>query len=146
MAQAARMTDVLDTKIAAGHSRSLLRTALQLDALVTGANGAAYLAAAGPLGDLLGLSPSLLRATGAFLLVFAALVWLVASRATISRPAVVAVVVANLLWAIESLVVAIAGWGSPTTGGTVWIVLQALVVAAFAGLQVTGLRRARARG
>ena len=38
-----------------------LRTALKLDAVVTGANGAAYLVAAGPLEDLLGLSPALLR-------------------------------------------------------------------------------------
>ena len=34
-----------------------LRTALKLDAIVTGANGAAYLVAAGRLEDLLGLSP-----------------------------------------------------------------------------------------
>jgi hypothetical protein len=33
-------------------------------------------------------------------------------------------------------VFAIAGWGSPETAGTVWIVLQALVVAGFAELQV----------
>ena len=38
-----------------------LRTVLKLDALVTGANGAAYLVGAGPLADLLGLSPALLQ-------------------------------------------------------------------------------------
>ena len=37
---------------------------------------------------------------------------------------------------LGSLVFAIAGWGSPETAGTVWIVLQALVVAGFAELQV----------
>jgi hypothetical protein len=36
---------------------------------------------------------------------------------------------------------AIAGWGDPTTAGTVWILMQAVVVAAFAELQLTGLRR-----
>ncbi|MET0161737.1 MAG: hypothetical protein ABW204_03705, partial [Microbacteriaceae bacterium] len=51
--------------------RSLLRTALTLDAGVTAANGAAYLALAGPLGDLLGLSETVLRGAGAFLLVYA---------------------------------------------------------------------------
>lgn len=124
-------------------SRSLLRTALRLDAVVTGANGAAYLVAAGPLGDLLGLSPALLRGLGAFLVVFAALVWLTSSRSEIPRKAVVAIVVANLVWAVDSVVAAAAGWGSPSTEGTVWIVLQAVTVAAFADLQILGLRRAR---
>ena len=41
--------------------RSLLRTALTLDAVVTAANGAAYLALAGPLDELLGLSQTVLR-------------------------------------------------------------------------------------
>lgn len=123
--------------------RSLLRTALRLDALVTGANGAAYLVAAGPVGDLLGLSPALLRGLGASLLVLAALVWLTSSRPEIPRGAVVAIVVANLVWALDSAVAAAAGWGSPTTEGTVWIVLQAVTVAAFADLQILGLRRAR---
>jgi hypothetical protein len=36
-----------------------------------------------------------------------------------------------------------AGWGDPETLGGVWIALQALVVAGFAGLQAQALRRAR---
>ena len=55
-----------------------LPTALRLDAVVTAANGAAYLLAAGPLADLLGLDATLLRVVGAGLLAFAAVVWLVA--------------------------------------------------------------------
>jgi hypothetical protein len=119
----------------------LLRLALKIDAIVTGANGAAYLVAAGPLGDLLGLSPALLRGTGAFLVAFAAAVWLTATRRSISRPAVYAIVAANAIWAVDSIVAAIAGWGTPDTAGTVWIVLQAIVVAFFAELQLAGLRR-----
>jgi hypothetical protein len=119
----------------------LLRLALKLDAIVTGANGTAYLIAAGPLGDLLGLSPALLRGTGAFLVAFAAAVWLTATRRSISRPAVYAIVAANAIWAVDSIVAAIAGWGTPDTAGTVWIVLQAIVVAFFAELQLAGLRR-----
>ena len=119
----------------------LLRLALKLDAIVTGANGAAYLIAAGPLGDLLGLSPALLRGTGAFLLAFAAAVYATARRTNIPRPAVYAIVAANAIWAVDSIVAAIAGWGTPATAGTVWIVLQAVVVAAFAELQLAGLKR-----
>ena len=137
------MSAYAETGAAATAPRSLLRVALKLDAVVTAVNGAAYLVAAGPLGDLLGLSPALLRGAGAFLLAFAALVWLVATRDAIPRGAVVAIVVANLVWALDSVVAAAAGWGSPSTEGTVWIVLQAITVAAFADLQILGLRRAR---
>ena len=119
----------------------LLRTALRLDAAVTGLNGLAYLVAAGPLGDLLGLSPALLRAVGAFLLAFAVLVAWTAARPEARRRTVLAVVGANLAWAAGSVAAAVAGWGSPDTAGTVWIVLQALTVAGFAELQLIGLRR-----
>lgn len=140
-------TDTLTTAASpAARDRSLLRVALQLDAAVTGANGAAYLVLAGPVGDLLGLSPSLLRGVGAFLLVFAAAVAATASRTVIPRAAVKAIVVANLGWAAGSAIAAVAGWGDPSTAGTVWIALQALVVAGFAELQVAGLKRAVASG
>jgi hypothetical protein len=129
------------TITSATRRRPFLRLALKLDAIVTGANGAAYLIAAGPLGDLFGLSPTLLRGTGAFLVAFAAAVWLTATRPAIPRTAVYAIVAANAIWAIDSVVAAVAGWGTPGTAGTVWIVLQAIVVAGFAALQLTGLRR-----
>jgi hypothetical protein len=123
----------------------LLRVALTLDAVVTGTNGAAYLLLAGPLGDLLGLEAGLLRGAGAVLLVFAAFVWAVSRRSSPARGAVLAVVVVNAVWALDSLVVAVAvaGWGTPSTAGTVWIVAQAVVVAAFAGLQLAGRQALR---
>ena len=99
------------TITSATRRRPFLRLALKLDALVTGANGAAYLVAAGPLGELLGLSPALLRGTGAFLVAFAAAVWLTATRPSIPRGAVHAIVAANAIWAIDSIVAAIAELG-----------------------------------
>jgi hypothetical protein len=122
--------------------RTLLRTALQLDAGVTAANGAAYLALAAPLHDLLGFSQGLLRGAGLFLLVYAAAVALLAAAPRPARGAVLAVVVGNTIWALDSMAAAGAGWGDPTTAGTVWLVLQALVVAGFAALQLAGLKRA----
>ncbi|SDL78463.1 hypothetical protein SAMN05660642_00801 [Geodermatophilus siccatus] len=118
---------------------SLLRLALRLDAAVTAANGAAYLLAAPLLGDLLGLPAGWLRGVGVFLLLIGAVVCAVAARPT--PPAVGTVVAANVLWAVGSLVVAGTGVGGPTAVGAAWTVLQAVVVAAFAGLQVAGLRR-----
>ncbi len=127
--------------------RSLLRTALALDAVVTGANGAAYLVAAEPIGDLLGLAPALLRGAGAFLVAFAAVVAVTARRPAIRRGPVLGVVAVNAVWAAGSVVAAAAGWGTPESAGTVWIVLQAVTVGAFAELQVAGLRRqGRTRG
>jgi hypothetical protein len=119
----------------------LLPWALKLDAVVTGANGVAYLALAGPLGDLLGMPTSGLRAIGAFLAVFALAVWLVAARP--APPAVAAVVAANAAWAVGSLAFFAADAWTPSTAGAVWTVLQAAVVGLFAALQVKGLRRAR---
>ena len=47
----------------------------------------------------------------------------------------------NLGWAAASIAIAVAGWHDPTTTGTVWIVLQALLVAGFADAQLLGARR-----
>jgi hypothetical protein len=121
--------------------RPLLRTALALDAGVTALNGAAYLALAGPLHDVLGLSEALLRGAGGFLLVYALAVGLLATRPRPPRAGVLAVVAANAIWAADSVVAALAGWGDPTAAGTVWMVLQAIVVAGFAALQLAGLAR-----
>ena len=119
----------------------LLRLALGLDAVVTGANGAAYLLGAPLLDGPLGLSPALLRGAGAFLLVYAVAVWFVATRRPIPGAAAEAVIGANLLWAAGSVAAAVVGIGSLTGLGAGWLVLQAAVVAGFAAAQIAGLRR-----
>ncbi|MGN9757479.1 hypothetical protein [Streptomyces sp. SD31] len=119
--------------------QTVLRRFLALDAVVTGANGLAYLAASGPLGRLLGVDSALLLALGAFLTVYATAVGLLASRARPGAFPVRAVIEANLAWAVLSLV-ALVVWLAPTTAGAVWTVLQALTVAGFAGLQYAALR------
>jgi hypothetical protein len=120
----------------------MLRIALRLDAAVTGANAVAYLALAGPLGDLFGVPASALRAIGAFLAVFAVAVWMTARPAVISRTAAGTIAVANLAWAVGSVVALVLDAWSPETVGAVWIALQAAVVALLADLQLLGLRRA----
>ena len=127
------MTDTTLTAPAAP-GRLTIRFALGLDAVVTGAHGIAYLALAGPIGDLLGLPADLLRGAGAFFLVYSAFLAVLIRRP--SPAGVAAVIGGNALWVIASLAVAIAGWQDPTTAGTVWIVLQAMIVAGFAELQV----------
>ncbi|NUW45667.1 hypothetical protein [Nonomuraea rhodomycinica] len=120
-----------------------LRLVLAADAAVTGVNGLAYLAAAGPLADLLGPGAGLLRGIGAFLLVYAVAVGVLATRRTVDAAATKAVIAMNLTWTLASLVAAVAESGEFTVLGLVWTVAQALVVAVFAELQIMGLRRAR---
>ena len=74
-----------------------LRLILKLDAAVTGVNGIAYLALAGPLEDRLGVAPELTRPIGAFLVLFAAAVWFVASRPSVPRLAAADIAAANAI-------------------------------------------------
>ncbi|WUI03452.1 hypothetical protein OHR68_17090 [Spirillospora sp. NBC_00431] len=124
-------------------ARRLLRLSLRLDAVVTGANGLAYLILAGPLDDLLGLDAGPGRAIGAFLVLYAAAVWAISTPARPRALAVNAVVEANLMWAVLSVVAVAAGWFSLTAVGGVWAVLQAIVVGGFAAVQYTAQRRSR---
>ena len=117
-----------------------LRAALRADAVVTGANGLAYLAAAPLLTGLLGVPSGALRGVGAFLLAFAAGVWLVAARPRVSGGATEIVVAANLLWAAGSVAAVVTDRFPLTTPGTVWVLLQAAVVAGFAAAQLAALR------
>jgi hypothetical protein len=118
-----------------------LGLALRLDTVVTGANGLAYLVAAGPLSDLFGLDATFLRGIGLFLLAFTVVVWRVSARTAPAPGAVRAVVAVNVAWVLGSLALAALGLGSPSTAGTVWTVLQAAVVGVFAELQILALRR-----
>jgi hypothetical protein len=120
-----------------------LRLVLALDAAVTGVNGLAYLAGAGLLTDLLGPDAGLLRGIGIFLLGYGAAVGLLAARGTVSRAATTAVIGVNLAWALGSVAAVLTGVLELTTIGAVWAIAQALVVAVFAELQITGLRRLR---
>jgi hypothetical protein len=121
----------------------LLKLALGADAVITGANGVAYLAGASLLDGPLGVEASTLRPIGAFLVVFAAIVGATAIAKRPAPVAVEAIILANVAWALGSVAVLVAGTLDPTTGGGVWIALQALVVGGFAGLQTAALRLTR---
>jgi hypothetical protein len=129
---------IASTRTATG---SLLRFALTADAAVTGANALAYLAGATLLDAWLGVSTGMLLGVGAFLAVYAALVLRLATRPAMPRAAVAAVIAANALWAVDSLIALGFDWFSPTTAGQIVIAVQAVGVAALAALQYEGLRR-----
>ncbi len=124
-------------------SSSFLRKVLALDAVASGATGLLLAAGAGPLEGLLGLSPALTRPAGLFLIPYALLVAWMASRPSLPRGAVWAVVVVNALWAVESVTLVGAGWVHPTLLGALFICAQAAVVALFGLLQFATLRQDR---
>lgn len=122
-------------------SDGFARLALKLDAVVTGLNGIAYLALATILDPFFGITSGVQYPVGAFLALYALGVLAVGTRREISRTGLATVIAANLLWLVLSLVVAFSDALTPTGVGTVWIVLQALTVGGFAGLQYLGLKR-----
>jgi hypothetical protein len=122
-------------------SEPMLRRVLWFDAATCALAGIALLLLAGPVESWLALPVGLSRAAGVVLLLFAAEVAWVAGRARLPRTAVWAVVAANVLWAIASIVALVAGWLTPNTLGTAFVVAQAVAVAVIAELEVLGLRR-----
>ena len=122
-------------------SDGFARLALKLDGVVTGLNGIGYLALATILDSFFGIDTSVQYPVGVFLLLYAAGVLVIGTRARISRSGLAAVIVANLLWAVLSVLIVISDALSPTGIGATWIVLQALVVGGFATLQYIGLKR-----
>ncbi|GAA1513414.1 hypothetical protein [Nocardioides humi] len=133
------MTTTLNRPAARPAALAARRLWFAADALVTGANAVVYLAAAGPLADLLGGDAGTWRVVGALLLAYAALVGLYA-RSPRSRRIGWALVAANLAWVVASLDVAVTGALDLDPLGRAWVVAQALVVAGFAGLQTRVLR------
>jgi hypothetical protein len=134
MTTTALTTPAPPAAVAAG-SETALRRVLLLDAVVTGANGVAYLAGATVLDDVLGVEASALRPIGAFLVAFAALVAVVGTRRPIPAGAVRELIAGNALWVLASVAVAATGVLDANGVGTAWIVAQAVVVAGFAAAQ-----------
>src|SRR5262249_30802273 len=125
-------------------SPNFLRRVLLLEAAVSGATGVLLAAGGGLLEPLTGVPAMLARGAGVSLLPFAAIVAYVATRPTLSRPAVWAVITYNALWTIDSFALLLSGWISPTPLGIAFVAAQAVAVGVLAELQYVGLRNVRA--
>ncbi|GIH98327.1 hypothetical protein [Planobispora takensis] len=135
------MTAIANTTATAARTAPLLRLALRLDAVASGANGLLYVAAAALYGEMFGLPAAFLYPAGAFLLAFAAALLVLSSRPVISKAAAGGVIAVNAAWVVASVETLVAGWFPLTGLGTAMVIAQAVAVAAFAGLQFAGLRR-----
>ena len=119
----------------------LLKFALVADAVATAATGLLMAAFSGSLGSLLGLPVPLLQYSGLVLLPYAAGVGYLGSRTRVPAGAIWAVIVLNVLWAVDSVALLFTAWIAPTGLGMAFVIFQALVVAALAELQYFGLRQ-----
>jgi hypothetical protein len=121
-----------------------LRAALLIDAVASGLTAALLVAGADALRDWLGLPVALMREAGVVLVLYAAFVVFVATRAQIAAGAVWTVIACNALWTLASFAILKAGLVAPTTLGTVFVIGQALAVLALGALQLFALRRPQA--
>lgn len=119
-----------------------LRRVLLADAIVSAATGIAMMLGAEMFSPLLGVPAALLRWAGVSLVPFAVFVGAVAVRDSISGAAVRVVIVANLLWAADSVLLLFTGWVDPTVLGYAFILGQAVIVLALAEAQHIGLKSA----
>lgn len=88
---------------------NFLRQVLLADAATSGAMGLLLWACAGLIERWMALPAPLLRGAGLILLPFAALVALLATRARMPVPAVWTVILINLAWAAESVMLTLSG-------------------------------------
>ncbi|MFF5114395.1 hypothetical protein [Streptosporangium sp. NPDC000509] len=121
---------------------SLLTRVLRTDAVLTGGFALLLAVAATPLAGLLALPEPLVRWAGIGLLPFTAFVAYLATRPVPPRAGVWTLIVVNVLWAVDSVLLLFTGWVDPNPLGVAFVVAQALLVGAFAELQYVGLRRA----
>jgi hypothetical protein len=96
---------------------------------------------AGDLAKWLNLPADLLAWAGLSLLPFGAVVAWVALRENLSRAGVWLVIVLNVLWVVDSVLLLASGWVAPAKLGYAFLLAQAAVVAVFAELEYAGLRR-----
>jgi len=137
------MSETLTSRpAAAAASQGLLRAALRANAGFSALSGLTMILAAGPLSDLLGITPAgSLRFLGANLLIFAAALVYVAAGRPISRRWAWIAIMLDDLWVVGSGILLLTDWVPLTSTGRWVIALLALIVAAFAGAQWYGLRR-----
>lgn len=120
---------------------SLLQRTLLLDGVLVAAFGLLLTVAAGPLADLFDLPTLLLRLVGVGLLPWAAFVFYIATRATISRSLALDVIVGNAVWVVASLLLLVNDQVDPSAIGIAFVLAQAALVAVIAAVQYVGLRR-----
>ena len=126
------------------HPSLLLCRALLADAIFSGTSAVVLTLGAGALAPLLSLPDALLRETGLFLILYAALVGWLGTRQMMPKALVGLVIVGNAVWTLASIALLLSGLVAPNLLGDAFVVAQAIATGVFAELQYVGLRRSGA--
>ena len=126
------------------HPSLLLRRALLADAIFSGTSAIVLTLGAGALASLLSLLDMLLRETGLFLILYAALVGWLGTRQTLPKALVWLVIAGNAVWTLASIALLFSGLVAPNLLGEIVVAAQAIATGVFAELQYMGLRRSGA--
>jgi hypothetical protein len=109
---------------------------LQLNAISTAGCAVGMLATRGILPALFGLdTPGLLDLVAVGLLAYAAMLGIAAHRRPVTRHALLAFTVADVVWVVASAIVLLLFWSQLTPVARVLVIAVALVVEVFATLQ-----------
>lgn len=122
----------------------LLRRAIQIDAVVSGAMALLLTCASGLVAGLTNLPDALLLQSGLFLIVYVAFIGWLGTRATMPKLLVLAVIIGNAGWTLGSIGLLFSGAVSPNLLGQLFVAAQAIAVGVFAELQFMGLRKSSA--
>lgn len=125
-------------------SPAFLRRVLALDSASCFMIGLLLCLGAAPLAGLFGLGERLVFGAGLLLLPLAAFIAWLASRPAPPSPLVWLVIVGNVAWTAESLLLISTESGRITALGTAFVAGQAVAVLGLALLEYAGLRRMRA--
>ncbi len=116
-----------------------VRILLAVDAAFCLVGAIALLGLAGLLAPAMNLPEALLRGAGIVLMPWAAFVGWCASRNPPARRTVLAVVVLNGVWVVDSLLLLASGWVMPNSLGTAFVLAQAAAGGGIAILQALAL-------
>jgi hypothetical protein len=119
---------------------SLLRFALRADATLCAGIGLFVAMAADPLSRISGLSPTAEWISGAALVAYGALLFVLAGLRDVRRVGI-GVLAGNIAFAVAVGVVLAAGWLPLTALGVVMTIAFTVVTLAFAYVQYLGVRR-----
>jgi hypothetical protein len=125
------------------HNSRFLRWVLIADAATCFATGLLLVFGFRYLAELLGLPGGLLLNAGISLFPFAVFVVYLASRTSLSKVAVWSVILLNALWTLDSFLLFVTGWVSPTQLGYAFVTAQAIVVALLTSLEYFGLKKSQ---
>lgn len=120
---------------------SFLRFALVLDATVSLISAFLLILGGNYLAKLLGLTTDFIFYAGLSLFPFIGLLIYTATRKSISKTFVWLIIALNLIWTIDSFLLLISGYVTPTTFGFIFVIFQAIGVLIFADLEFIGMRK-----